>query len=195
MIFVGQRKRNTILDMTFLQLVNIRQSVRKYDSRPVEKEKLLRCLEATWLAPSASNSQPWTFVVVDEPVLKDKVARETFDTIARFNKFTIQAPVIVVFVIEKPKLITQIGAAIKKLEYPLIDIGIAAEHFCLQAAEEGLGTCMLGWFNEKPIKELLNIPEKKTIGLVVTLGYPEDDYPLRNKIRKKFEKVVRFNSY
>ncbi len=155
----------------------------------------MRCLEVARLAPSASNSQPWTFVVVDEPVLKDKVARETFDAIARFNKFTVQAAVLVVFVIEKPKLITQIGAAIKKLEYPLIDIGIAAEHFCLQAAEEGLGTCMLGWFNEKPIKELLNIPEKKTIGLVVTLGYPEDDYPLRNKIRKKFEKVVRFNSY
>ena len=189
------KKRNAILYMDFLQLVNIRQSVRKYGPKPVEKEKLLRCLEAARLAPSASNSQPWTFVVVDDPVLKDKVAKETFDTIARFNKFTVQAPVLVVFVIEKPKLITQIGAAIKNKEYPLIDIGIAAEHFCLQAAEEGLGTCMLGWFNEKPIKELLNIPEKKTIGLVITLGYPENDYPLRTKIRKKFDKVVRFNSY
>ncbi len=176
-------------------MVKLRQSVRKYDSRPVEKEKVLRCLEAARLAPSASNSQPWTFVVVDDPVLKDKVAKETFDTIARFNKFTVQAPVLVVFVIERPKLITQIGAAIKNKEYPLIDIGIAAEHFCLQAAGEGLGTCMLGWFNEKPIKELLKIPEKKTIGLVVTLGYPEDDYPLREKIRKKFDKVVKFNSY
>ncbi len=181
--------------MKFQKLVELRQSVRKYDGRPVEKEKLVRCLESARLAPSASNSQPWTFVVVDEPGLKDKVARETFDTIARFNKFTVEAPVLVVFVIERPKIITQIGAAIKNKEYPLIDIGIAAEHFCLQAAEEGLGTCMLGWFNEKPIKKLLNIPEKKTIGLVITLGYPEKDYPLRKKIRKKFDKVVRFNSY
>ena len=181
--------------MDFLEIVNNRQSVRKYSSKEIEKEKLERCLEAARLAPSASNSQPWTMIVVDEPSLKDKVAQQTFDKFFSFNKFVPEAPVLVVFVIEKPKLITQIGGAIKKKEYPLIDIGIVSEHFCLQATEEGLGTCMLGWFNEKPIKGLLHIPEKKTIGLIVSVGYAPNDYKLRDKTRKKFNDVVKYNSY
>ena len=180
--------------MQFLDLVTRRFSARKYKDKAVEQEKLTRCLEAARLAPSASNSQPWTFLAVNEPNLVQKVAAETYSKIATFNRFTHQAPVLVVFVLEKPKLITQIGGRIKKKEYPLIDIGIAAEHFCLQAEEEGLGTCMLGWFNEKPLKKLLNIPKNKTIGLIVTLGYP--DYEKRpSKKRKGFEEVVRYNKY
>jgi nitroreductase len=181
--------------MDFSNLINLRQSVRKYTSRPVEPEKLQLCLEAARLAPSASNSQPWTFIVINSPDLREKVAGETFGPMKSFNKFVPEAPVIVVFVLEKPKLITEIGGRIKQKEYPLIDIGIAAEHFCLQAAELGMGTCMLGWFNEKPIKHLLNIPAAKTIGLLITLGYAPDDYRQRKKIRKSFDEVVRYNKY
>ena len=181
--------------MKFLELVNQRQSVRRYSSQPVERDKLDRCLEAARLSPSASNSQPWSFVVVDDPALKEQVARATYDRVLSFNRFVSNAPVLVVFVIEKPKLITRMGGFVKKLEYPLIDIGIAAEHFCLQAACEGLGTCMLGWFNAKTIKKLLQIPRTKTIGLVISLGYPPRDYRLRDKSRKKYEEVVSFNAY
>jgi len=181
--------------MEFLELLTKRQSDRKYISEPVEKEKIERCLEAARLAPSASNSQPWSFIVVDEPVLKDKVARKTFGPAKTFNKFVPQAPVIVVIIMEKPKMITEVGGRIKKKEYPLMDIGITAEHFCLQAAEEGLGTCMLGWFDEQAVKELLLVPENKTVPLLITLGYTPDDYKLRKKIRKDFKKVVKWNSY
>jgi len=182
--------------MEFQQLILKRQSVRRYDkSRPIEKEKLMRILEAGRLAPSASNSQPWTFVVVDEPVLVEKVSQATFSKLISFNKFVIDAPLHIIMVIEKPKMITQIGGSIKNKEYPLIDIGIAAEHMCLQAEEEGIGSCMLGWFDEKKIKELLQIPEKKSIGLVIPFGYPIVDYPLRKKIRKPIDKVVRWNKY
>ncbi len=179
----------------FLELVKKRQSVRRYTTAPVEPEKLHRCLDAARLAPSASNSQPWTFVVVDEPGLKEKAAKQTFDRVITFNKFLLTAPVLVIFVLEKPKLITRIGGTIKNIQYPLIDIGIAAEHFCLQAAEEGLGTCMIGWFNEKPIKKLLHIPKEKSIGLIVSLGYSPENYKLREKTRKGFNEVVRFNTY
>ena len=117
--------------MKFLELVRQRQSVRRYLPDPVEPKKLERCIEAARLAPSASNSQPWSFVVVDDPDLCDKVARLTWDRVLTFNKFVSDAPLLVVFVLEKPKVITRIGAAIKKLEYPLIDIGIAASLFCL----------------------------------------------------------------
>lgn len=180
---------------TFLQLIKQRQSVRKYASRPVEPEKLHRCLEAARLAPSASNGQPWRFIVVDDPELVQKVARETAGPLATFNKFVPEAPVIVAIVIEKMKTVTQIGAYLKNREYALIDIGIAAEHFCLQAAEEGFGTCMLGWFNEKPIKKLLNIPKNKRIGLLITVGYAPDDYVLREKKRKGIGDVVSYNQY
>ena len=180
---------------TFLSLVQQRQSVRKYDSRPVETEKVTRCLEAARLAPSASNGQPWKFIVVDDPELLQKVASETHGPFSTFNTFVFQAPVVVVVTIEKMKTITQIGAFLKDREFPLIDIGIAAEHFCLQATEDGLGTCMIGWFNEGPIKDLLKIPEQKRIAMLITLGYFPEDYPSRKKIRKDMEEVVSFNSY
>jgi len=179
----------------FLHLVHLRQSVRQFTDRPVEDEKLHRCLEAARLAPSASNSQPWKFVVVDDPDLVKKVAKETIGPLATFNTFVPQAPVILAITIERMKLTSQVGAYLKNREYPLIDIGIAAEHFCLQAAEEGLGTCMLGWFDEPPIKKLLNIPKKTRIGLLITLGYAPDTYALRSKKRKAFEEVVSFNAY
>lgn len=183
------------INMELLELINKRQSVRKYTNQIVEKEKIKKCLEAARLAPSASNSQPWKFIIVDDPELKNEVAKATFNKAVSFNKFAIQAPVIVVIVLEKSKLITQIGGQIKDKEWALIDIGISAEHFCLQAAELGLGTCILGWFNENKIKEILRIPNKKSVGLVITLGYPPEDYPLRSKIRKSLSEISNTNEY
>lgn len=181
--------------MNFSELVKIRQSVRKYLPREVEPEKLDLILESARLAPSASNSQPWHIIVVNEPELLKKVALATFDSIVYFNRFLLEAPVILVIVIEKPKLITQAGATIKKREFPLIDIGIIAEHICLQATETGLGSCMIGWFNEKKIKKLLNIPKHKRIGILISLGYAPEDYRLRDKIRKSKDEIVSYNSY
>jgi len=180
--------------MDFNDLVKTRFSVRKYKKQPVEKEKLLKCLESARLAPSASNSQPWKFIVVDDAGLVEKVAKETFSMIVPFNKFVMQAPIILVIVLEKPKLITQIGEKLKNKEWAMIDIGITAEHFCLQAAEEGLGTCMLGWYNEKPIQKLLGIPEKNTIGLLISLGYPDYE-TIPTKKRKSLDEVLSFNKY
>jgi len=181
--------------MRLIELINDRQSVRRYLDKPVEKDKLDRCLEAASQAPSACNAQPWRFIVVDDPSLVKKVARETWNKIAPFNKFVEQAPMILVITIEKSPLVPSIGSRIKNKEYPLIDIGIAAEHFCLQATEEGLGTCMLGWFNEKKIQKLLNIPRGRSIGLLISAGYAPDDYKMRKKIRKALTKVVSYNSY
>lgn len=132
--------------MSFLNLINKRYSCRKYKNQSVEIEKIELCIEAARLAPSASNSQPWKFIVVNDPALKEKVTNETYNSLVSFNKFVHQAPVVIAIVLENPKLITQIGKKIKNKDWPLIDIGIAAEHFCLQAAEIGLGTCMLGWY-------------------------------------------------
>jgi Nitroreductase len=154
-----------------------------------------RCIEAARMAPSASNSQPWTFIVIDDIEIKDRVANKTFGPLKSFNKFVPQAPVIIAIVQEKPKIVTELGGRIKNKEYPLMDIGIAAEHICLQAAEIGLGSCMLGWFDEKAVKEILKVPDNKNIPLLITLGYVPVDYKHRKKGRKSLDKILKYNSY
>ncbi len=181
--------------MELLDLIELRQSDRKYIKREVEEEKLLRCLEAGRMAPSASNSQPWTFVVINEQDIRGKVAHASYGPLKTFNMFVPQASVIIAIVQEKKKILTEIGGRIKDKDYALIDIGIAAENICLQAAELGLGTCMLGWFDEKKVKALLNVPENKNIPLLITMGYTPDGYLHRKKVRKSFDKVVKFNTY
>jgi len=140
--------------MEFSELEKIRQSVRQYQQRPVARELLDKLIESVRLAPSASNSQPWKLIVVDDPELCYRVAQATFSKSVAFNRFALEAPVIAVFVMESPGFITQVGALLKKRPFSLIDIGIAAAHFCLQATELGLGTCILGWFDEKRIQRL-----------------------------------------
>ena len=180
--------------MNFLKLAAARFSSRKYKNIPVEREKILRCLEAVRLTPSACNSQPWHFVVVDSPEKVGILADKTRLPLTKLNQFTKNAPVIVAIVAEKPVLSAQIGGLIKKKPYYLMDIGMAAEHFCLQAAEEGLGTCMLGWFNEKAVKKYLSVPSERNIPLLITLGYPEKEIPPA-KIRAKLEDIYSFSKY
>jgi nitroreductase len=178
----------------FLNLVQSRQSVRGYASRPVAPEKLERCLEAARLSPSACNAQPWTFIVVDDTELKNQLADATADRWLPLNHWTKQAPLHVVIVVERANITARIGAKVKKRDFSWMDVGIAAEHFCLQAAAQGLGTCMLGWFKEERVRRLLHIPASKRVGLIITVGYPAEDRP-RPKVRKPLDRMVRYNRY
>jgi nitroreductase len=177
-----------------LDLINKRQSVRGYKNDPVEKEKIDRCIEAARLAPSACNSQPWKFIIVDNPELKDEIADATTTKMLPVNHFTKQAPVHVVVVMEKPNMTSKLGGLIQDKTYTLIDIGIASIQFCLQATVEGLGTCIIGWFNEKKVKKLLKIPKNKRAMLIITLGYPLSE-EIRVKQRKNSEEVHNYNKY
>lgn len=180
--------------MSFLTLAEKRRSVRKYADRDVPREVLDRCIEAARLAPSANNCQPWHFIIVDDPDLCGKISRATFSAVVSFNKFTLDARAFAVVVTEKPNLITQIGGSIKNIQYNLLDVGTAVENFCLHAADEGLGTCILGWFDERRIKELLGVPPRKRICLVLSIGYPEDD-AVREKKRKPRNRMSSYNRY
>jgi len=181
--------------MNFLELAARRRSIRVYNpDRPVEPEKLERCIEAVRLAPSACNAQPWKLVVITDPKLKEQVAGAASAKWLGFNHFTKQAPVMVVIVREDPNLTSRLGTVLKDKPYTIMDVGIAAEHFCLQAADEGLGTCILGWFDETRVKQLLGIPKKKRAELIITLGYPaKNEVPL--KIRKTKEQICSYNHY
>jgi nitroreductase len=177
-----------------LKLFNDRQSVRTYSARLVEKDKLMRCVEAARLAPSACNAQPWKYIIIDNPDLKNAVAELTTDALVTFNRFAAQAPLIVAVVREQANFLSGVGQILKNKEYPLIDIGISTVQFCLQATAEGLGTCMLGWFKEKKIKELLHIPADKRLELLITVGYPATN-DIRRKARKETSEILSFNRY
>lgn len=180
--------------MDFDQLVTERYSVRQYDSRPVEEEKIQQCLEAVRLAPSSRNSQPWKVIIVDDPAVRHEVARECAGKVIQPNHFVFSAPVLAVLVTLQPDLLTRVGSRFYDRDYALIDNGIAAAHFCLQAADLGLGTCMLGIFNEKALQRILNIPARLRIALVITLGYARDSRPSSAK-RKSREEISSRNRY
>ncbi len=177
-----------------LDLINKRRSVRNYLNRPVPKEDLLKCIEAARLAPSACNAQPWKFIIVDEPQLKTRVCVRAFSGIYSINKFVINAPVLVVVISEKEKFLRAIGGYFRGTKYCLIDIGIACEHLVLQAAELGIGSCWIGWFNEKAVKEILNIPKLKKIDVIISLGYYEENKS-KIKPKKSLEEISTFNTY
>ena len=178
--------------MEFIELAKKRESVRRYAAKPVPREAINRCLEAARLAPSACNSQPWSFIVVDDPALKDRIADGAFSGVYSMNAFAGKAPVLVVVVRNRSSRFAAIGGFFRQGRYNLIDIGIACEHFILQAAEEGVGTCWLGWFNERAVKKALGIPAGRKVDIIISMGYPEDGVT-REKVRMKLNEMSAFN--
>ena len=180
--------------MSFMDLANKRYSVRNYKSDPVSREKIDRCIETARLAPSACNSQPWKFIIVDDPELIKVLAKAAFKGFLDFNHFAFKAPVLILIVSERQKAFAKFGSIVKRKNFSQMDIGIVAEHFCLQAAEEGLGTCMLGWFNEKKVKKTLSIPKLKRVELMISVGYSADDN-IPHKKRRNIDEILSYNKY
>ena len=181
--------------MALLDLLKHRKSVRDFLDRPVEREKLMVCLEAARLAPSACNSQPWKFIVVDDGQLKNKLCDAAFGGVYSMNSFCKMAPVIVVVISEKSKFLARIGGMFRGTKYYLIDIGIAIEHFVLQAEDLGLGTCWIGWFSEGGVKSILNIPQDKKIDILIAVGYYDREKLGPEHDREPIDKIASFNSY
>lgn len=166
--------------MTFYDLVRLRSSVRQYDGRPIPREVLERIVETARLAPSAVNSQPWHFIIVDDPEVLAQVSA-TLVT-GNMNKFASKASAIIVLVEEPMNIVSRIGGWLKSKHYAHMDLGIAAEHIALAATEEGIGSCIIGWLDEKRMRRLLHIPGSKRIPVVVALGYAE--LTIKEKNRK-----------
>ncbi|MBA7680726.1 putative NAD(P)H nitroreductase [subsurface metagenome] len=181
--------------MALLDLLKHRKSIRGYLDKAVEREKIMMCLEAARVAPSACNSQPWKFIVVDDRELKNKLCKAAFGGIYSMNSFGKTAPVIVAVVSEKSKFLARIVGMFRGIKYYLIDIGIACEHFVLQAEDLGLGTCWIGWFNERAVKSLLNVPQNKKVDILITLGYYDRKKTRSGHDREPMDKIASFNSY
>lgn len=171
--------------MNFMEIAQTRQSVRGYDeARIVEREKLDAILEAARLAPSACNGQPYHFTVVKGDLAKE-VAKATQGL--GMNKFAVQAPMLIV-ISEMPYVKSAaMGAKVKNNDYRSIDIGITTAYLTAEAAAQGLGTCILGWFDDDKIRKLCGI--EYPVRLVITVGYPKDD-TIRPKKRKEIAELV-----
>ncbi len=180
--------------MNILELLKKRQSVRAYSDKNIEHEKLLQCIEAARLAPRHVILSPGTLLLSMILKLKKKLPKLHLVKMVSFNKFALNAPAIIVVTASRGNLRTKVGQMVSGLPYFLIDVGIATQHFCLQATELGLGTCMIGWFNEKKLKSILNIPKSERVSLVITVGYPQSDQT-RHKSRKELSQIWSSNTF
>ena len=161
-----------------------RQSVREYTEKEIEDEKLTDVLEAGRLAPSANNIQPWRFIVVKDAQTRARIARPT-----TWARFIADAPVLIVAckVCDSYNMGGWFDSAV-------LDIGIAVDHMTLQAVHLGLGTCWVGDFNEKIVKQELEIPDNIRVAALLTVGYPKSGRASR-KLRRPLSEVVSFERF
>lgn len=178
--------------MTFLELAKARCSVRKYKPDPVPRESIEKCLEAARLAPSACNSQPWRFILFESNEEKDRLAEAAFSGLSRPTRFAAEAPVLVAVVRDKAGYLSRLGGHFRDVQFSLIDIGIACEHFILQAAEEGIGTCWIGWFNGKKVHKFLDLPKSSNVDILISLGYPAEETGDREKKRRSLDEIREY---
>jgi nitroreductase len=176
---------------SFADLVKSRRSIRKYQNKPVEREKIVQCIEAARLAPSAENVQPWRFIILDDSEVLKQFSTHAFSGIYSPTRFAAKAPVIIVILAKLDVLANRIGKQIQGIHFYLLDIGIAGEHFVLQAQELGLGTCWIGWFNIKKIRKFLQVPRGYKIVSLISMGYP-DASELKNKKRRLIRTTNQF---
>lgn len=174
--------------MNFTEIANTRQSCRNYDpERAVEAEKLGAILASARLSPSACNGQPYLMTVCRGE--SAKAAAKAVQGMG-MNKFADSAPVLIV-ISEQPYVASAaLGSKVKGNDYRSIDIGILAAYITAEAAAQGLGSCILGWFDDAKLREIcgLDAPAR----LVITIGYAKEGDKLRDKKRKDIEELVRF---
>jgi nitroreductase len=170
--------------MDVTEAIRSRKSVRSYLDKPVEKEKLIRVLEAARMAPSANNRQEWRFVVVTDPDKRRRLAEE-----AAGQRFIAEAPVVIAACAKAEGKIMRCGQAC----YP-IDVAIAIDHLTLAAVAEGLGTCWIGSFDPEVVRQILSVPKEIVVVELLPLGYPKDPRAIA-KSRLTLEEIVRYESW
>lgn len=174
--------------MNFTEIVQVRQSCRAYDAnREVEPEKLEAILSSARLSPSACNGQPYHITVCRGDAAKE-AARAAQGR--GMNKFATDAPVVLVISEEPYVESAAFGARVLDNDYRSIDIGILTAHLTLEAAAQGLGSCILGWFDDTRVKKITGAEGKTR--LLITLGYPREGDAQRPKKRKDPDELFSF---
>ena len=169
--------------MDVKEAIKERNSIRKYEDKPVPEEKLLSVIEAARLAPSGRNCQDWKFIVVRDGEKIQELGRLSG---GQYHVHT--APVIIAAVATDPEELMPCG-----VQASPVNLAIAIDHMTLAAMDEGLGTCWIGAFAQKEVKKLLGVPEKLSITSLLTLGFPGEAG--RPKNRKGMEQIVCYDTY
>lgn len=175
--------------MDFMDLCLRRQSCRNFADKAVEHEKLVKCIEAARLTPSGCNSQPWSFVVVEDPKLVPEVAKCAQQM--GINEYISEAKAFIVVLEEHAVLMPGIRKILDSQYFAKGDLGAAVVTICYAAEAQGLGTCILGVYDREKLGQLLNIPIEKQYAGLIAVGYAAED-KVRNKPRKALEEIARF---
>lgn len=172
-----------------------RRSVRKYSDKMVEKEKLMQVLESARLAPSGNNTQPWNFIIVESKEMKEKIVSVDHD-----QKWMMTAPVFIVCVADiccrmepKPDMYIDENSPEPEVKQIIRDTTAAIEHILLEAVSLGLSTCWTGWYDQKDMRAVLNIPNDKYVCGVITIGYG-DESPAQRP-RRNLEDMIRYEKW
>jgi nitroreductase len=180
--------------MEFFDVINTRRSIRNYSDQPIEENKLEIILESARWAPSWANKQCWNFIVV-----RDKKKIDALSKTALVNKWLKKAPVLVIACAD-PNL----SGSRNGMDYFLVDVAIAMEHLILAAADQGLGSCWIGAFDEDKIKNILSIPDDIKVVALTPIGHPTEKENFREKVsrsvlnatkRKPLNEIVRYENW
>lgn len=166
--------------MDIYECIKKRSSIRNYQSKKVEEDKLERILEAGRLAPSSKNNQNWKFIVTRKESLKEELVEA-----CRGQKFIGQADCVITICVDETGVYQHHGDYMTSFA---IDGAIALQQMMLAATEEGLGTCWIGAFIEGKVKKVLNVPEPYRVIGLSPLGYPAANGQDRG--RKSLNEVV-----
>lgn len=183
--------------MNVMELIQARQSCRSYQAKPVAREDLIQIAEAGRLSPSACNSQPWKFIIVDEPDAKakmcDALVVEDGGTGCPWRE---SAPAFIAIVEQPANVMPLVKNYYKDSQrFAQSDIGMAAMSMCYEAVQLGLSTCVLGLNDQKKMEQHFGIPEGHTVRMVLAVGYSAENPEPRAKVRKPLEEVCSFNQW
>lgn len=182
--------------MKFEELQAVRESCRKYSDKPVLREDLTRLVDVARLSPSGCNAQPWHFIIADEPEAKAKVVEAFDDDGLTGCPWGAHVPAFILLCEDEAHLMPGVAEHFGDTQYfAQMDIGMAAMALCYEAAEIGLGTCMIGTMHQEKLRRAFEIPEGKKVRLVITVGYPAQSGAPRKKTRKALDDILGYNHW
>lgn len=166
--------------MEFDEVIISRKSVRSFQEKEISEEILNNMMEAARLSPSFQNRQCWRFIVVrDKKIIKDLALRSGM--ISKVNFFIKDAPVVIVACADPAK-----SGTMNNQNYYLVDTAIAFQQMMLTAWNHGVGSCWLAAFNERYVREILEIPPNIRVVALSPFGYPKEKKSLYEKAVKTF---------
>ena len=181
--------------MKFRELQEKRESCRVYSDKPVSRDTLTQLVDVARLCPSGCNAQPWRFIIVDEAEARKRLLGALDDEGLNGCPWGDRVPAFIVLCEDEAHLMPGVGEHYGSQHFAQMDLGMAAMALCYEAADRGLGTCIIGTFHQEKMKEAFGIPAERTVRLLITVGYPAKEGAPRRKTRKSLDEIVSYNHW